>query len=305
MKTLGFIVPVYNGEDTLEELHLRIKMIAQQLNESYQIVFVNDASPDDSWTILQNIKERDNSNVTIIRLMRNAGQHNAIMCGLRYCPTTYLITLDDDLQTPPEEIEKLLSHLKLNHLDVVYGVYGNKQHSKIRNLGSSVIQRIFAIVFKAKGSISSFRVFTNGLKNRILYYKTQFAFVDGFIHWETIRIGRVEVMHNKRKSGKSGYTWSKLINLSTNLIFNFTTIPLSVIISLGVIFSIISFALSLIFIIRKLIYDVPLGYTSIVVIILFSTGLLLIVIGILGEYIKRLYLSVLNSPSYTVDEIIE
>ena len=164
---------------------------------------------------------------------------------------------------------------------------------------------MFSVVFKTNGNITSFRIFTSSLKNRIIKYRTNFTFIDGFIHWETTRIGRVEVDHNKRAHGKSGYTWKKLLLLTTNLIFNFTTIPLSFIISLGVLCSTISFGFGIVFIIRKVFYDVPLGYTSLIVSIFFSTGLSLSVMGIIGEYLRRLYLFSLNSPQYSIEEIFE
>jgi len=305
MKKIGFVVPVFNSEHTLVELHERIKKTAESIHATYHVTFINDASSDGSWEVLQKIKKDDSENTTVIKLSRNCGQHNAIFCGLHHCTGEYIITLDDDLQTPPEESLKLLNSISEKDYEVVYGVYSSKKHSAFRNFGSFLIQRIFSIVFKANGNISPFRIFTGKLKNRILQYKTSFTFVDGFIHWETIRIGRVEVEHQKRSQGKSGYTWMKLIGLTTNLVFNFTTMPLSFIIYLGILCSSVSFGLGILFIIRKLYYDVPMGYTSIIVSLFFSTGLMLTVIGIIGEYLRRLYLSTLNAPQYSVEEIIE
>ncbi len=296
------IIPVYNSEKTLDELFRRIDQVFNQIEKTYEIIFVEDCGQDRSWEILMEIKRRHSDKVTIVKLGKNYGQHNAIMCGFNMAHGRFIITIDDDLQVPPEEIPKLVDHQRKSGSDVVYGIYKQKMHGFSRNLGSRIIQKIFRYVFDTKGDITSFRLIRHEIIQKVQSHKQNFVFVDGLLHWYTSRITRTETSHEPRKAGRSGYTFSKLFRLSANLLFNFTTLPLRMVVYAGFFISIISFFIGTVFILRKLVYNVPVGYTSIIVTLFFMSGLLLLVMGVIGEYLSRLYSLQNDKPQYSIRE---
>jgi len=297
------IVPVYNSEKTLEELYQRIQNTFSKLNRTFEIIFVEDCGVDKSWEVLCRIKSKNPNSVTIIKLARNFGQHNAILCGIRYSRGKYVITIDDDLQIPPEEIEKLINEYEKSKSELVYGIYKNRKQNFYRKIGSLLIQLIFKWLFKNKSEITSFRLIEYELASKLSNHKQSFVFLDGLLHWYTKYISYVPVNHLERKYGKSGYNLKKLIKLGSNLIFNFSTIPLRTMIFLGFIFSIITFILGVIFIIRKIIFDVPIGFTSIIVSIFFVGSVILMVIGVVGEYISRIFALQNDKPQFSIKEI--
>jgi len=298
------VVPVYRSEKSLEELFFRIRKTFQDLGQGVEVVFVNDCSPDDSWAVIQQLKQRFPHQVTAVQLRRNFGQHNALMCGFNFAKGDFVITIDDDLQIPPEEIRKLIGQQSSSQADLVYGVYENKKHSYFRNLGSNLVQSIFRKIFSTKGDITSFRLIKASLCESVSKHTQSFVFIDGLLHWHTQSISRVLVEHTDRKEGKSGYSLKKLLTLTANLLFNFTTFPLRMLTSLGAIFSVVSFGIGMAYLLRKLFYDVPMGYTSTIVAIFFSTSVLLLVIGVIGEYISRIYSLQNDKPQFSIQEVL-
>lgn len=298
------VIPVYNGEKTLIEVFLRIKTVFEKLEKTFEVIFVEDCGQDNSWNLLKELKLRYPEYLTIIRLSKNFGQHNAIMCGFNHVKGEFVITIDDDLQIPPEEIHKLIDVQIENQSDVVYGVYEQKKHNFFRNIGSYCIQQIFKFVFKSDGPITAFRLIKSSLAHKIRDHTQSFVFIDGFIHWHTKHITRTLVLHNPRLHGESGYSVRKLLTLSANLLLSFTTLPLRLITFLGFVIAILSFGIGLTFTIRKLIYDVPMGYTSIIVSIFFTAGIMLLVMGILGEYISRIFQLQNDRPQFSINEVI-
>ncbi len=235
--TISIIVPVFNGEATVVELLRRLKkVVTEVVGEKYEIIFVNDGSHDSSWELLKKISLNDNK-TTSINLSRNFGQHNALMAGFSYADGKYIVTLDDDLQNPPEEIYKLFQEIKKGY-DVVYGVTENKQHSTFRNLGSEIVQWVYQKTFNVKNRISSYRIIRREIVKQILSYEKSFTFIDGVITWFTRNIGNVVIKHHKREFGKSGYSLKKLFVLSMNMITNFSIVPLQLATFTGFIFSI-------------------------------------------------------------------
>ncbi len=298
------VVPVFNGEKTLVELFTRLKRTFESLEKSFEVIFVEDSSTDNSWTEICAIKNRYPDHVTAIRLARNFGQHNALLCGLHHVRGHFVITLDDDLQNPPEEIPKLFKKQAEVKVDLVYGIYKIKQHDALRNIGSYIVQRIFRYVFRTDGNITSFRLITYDLVAKLLMHRQSFVFLDGLLHWYTDYISFVEVDHEPRRYGKSGYSITKLLRLANNLLFNFTTIPLRMIIYLGFLTSFFSFLIGVAFIIRRLRYDVPLGFTAIIVSMFFMGGITLLVIGVIGEYLSRLYSLQNDKPQYSIKQML-
>ena len=299
------VVPVYNGEHTIRELFLRIKHLFESTNTTFQVVFVEDCGQDNSWKVISDLKREYSDQIIAVKLSRNFGQHNALLCGFNYVDGDFIITIDDDLQVPPEEIPKLIKKQRDSNSELVYGVYGNKKHNPFRNIGSNLVQKIIQHTFKAKGPITSFRLLSFSLCERIRNHKQGFVYIEGLFFWHTENITRVEVEHRKRLVGKSNYSVGKLFRLAINLIFNFTTLPLRVIIGLGILFSIVSFAIGIFFILRKIIYEVPLGYTSIIVSIYFTSSVLLLILGVIGEYLSRLYALQNSRPQFSIKEILK
>lgn len=304
-KEFSVIIPVYNSEKTLEELFKRIINIFSYLDKSFEVVFVDDGSNDDSWNILKDIKVKNQETVKAIKLSKNFGQHNAIFCGLGFAEGNYIITIDDDLQTPPEEIPKLINAMSSENSDMVYGYYKNKKHSIFRNAGSSMLKKTGKLLKKSHGEGSSFRLFTKELSEKILTHSQNFVFIDELLLWYTDDISFCAVEHMKRKEGKSGYSNIKLINLALNLMIYYSAIPLKIMTWGGLLSSIISFLIGVYFLLRKMIFHhVPIGYTSLIVAILFSTSLIIFSLGIIGEYIYRLYMLQNKKPSFSIKKVI-
>jgi glycosyltransferase involved in cell wall biosynthesis len=300
----SIIVPVYKSEETLKLLASRVKKVFEELNADYEIIFVEDCGGGNSWEVLKDIKILYPHHITIIKLSRNVGQHNAIMCGFNHAKGNYIITMDDDLQCPPEEIPKLIAKIACQNNDFVYGIYTTKNHNKIRNWGSSWIKAIFSFVFNAKPDGSSFRIIQRSLLNKLVAHKQNNVFIDGLLHWHTTNIGYCEVTHEKRAVGNSTYTIDKLVELTMNLIFNFTILPLRIITYTGFLISFISFIFGCYFTYNKLIHNVPIGYTSLIVTVSFSTSIILMSLGVIGEYLSRIYLLQSQKPQYSIAELL-
>lgn len=299
------VVPVYNSSGTLVELVKRVAEVFMNIPDgSFELIFVEDGSSDGSWEKIQELKKSYPETIHGIRFARNFGQHNALLCGFRFARGNYIITMDDDLQTPPEEISKLIVKIKQTNSDLVYGTYENKQHSLLRNTGSGFLKKIapYASGNTTKGS--SFRIIKRDIINQIRTYNQPFVFIDEVIFWHTGNIGSIEVNHVARKEGKSGYSFGKLIALTFNLIINYSNLPLRIMTIIGFLSSFFAILFGIFFIWKKVHYKVPIGYTSIIVTIFFSTGIILFCLGIVGEYISRIYNSQNNKPQYSIKEHI-
>ncbi len=305
-KKISILVPVYKSEETLESLMQRINdTLFPVYKNEYEVIFIEDCGGGKSWNIIEHLKSTYPNNIIGIKLSRNFGQHNALMCGLNYASGDIIITIDDDLQIPPEEIINLIKKHNETNADLVYGTFGDKKHNQVRNLGSWVIKRVFKIVFNAKPDATAFRLITKSLAKKLIEHKQNHVFLDGFIHWHTQNIQYQNVEHKTRQFGSSTYTVKKLLSLTFNLFFNFTVIPLRVITFLGIVFSIISFLIGLYMIYVKIYYGVPVqGYTSLATIILFTSSMMMMSMGIVGEYISRIFMSLNNKPQYSIEKKI-
>lgn len=301
----SIIIPVYNSETTLEELFRRTKIIFENLGSSFEVIFVDDASQDNSWDILKAIKAANPDHITAIRLSKNFGQHNAVFCGIEHAQGSVLITIDDDLQIPPEEIPKLISVFKDKDADLVYGYFGKKKHSLLRNFGSYFIKKSSQILMHSPGEGSSFRLITSELAGNILKHNQHFMYIDELLLWYTGNIAFIEVSHQKRTSHRSGYSTWKLMKLSANIVIYYTAVPLRIMTYGGFLLSVLSFILGIRFIISKLVHDVPLGYTSLIVAILFSTSIIMLCLGLIGEYLTRIYQVQNKKPPYSIRKILK
>lgn len=306
MKFLSIVIPVYNSSKTIERVIIEIESAISKINASYnfEIILVNDYSRDNSLDICKAISEKK-PYVRVLGLSRNFGQHNAIMAGLSVVKGDYVICMDDDLQTPAYEIKTLINALEENKLDVVYGRYAVKKHSKFRNIGSTInyLMTTTLIEQPKELQVTSLFIMKRFVVEEIIKYESPYPYLSGLIFRVTKNVGNVIVEHRERKEGKSNYTFSKLVKLWVNGFTNFSVKPLRISTFLGFFFSIISFIFMIYLIIRKLIDPtIQLGYTSIMVTVVFFGALQLITVGLLGEYLGRVFICINKAPQYVIKE---
>ena len=303
-KDFSIVVPVYNSEKTLEDLYQRIDKFFTNKKNSFEVIFVDDGSADKSWEMLSALKKQNPHTITAVKLTQNYGQHNALFCGLTFVKSDWVITIDDDLQTPPEEIEKLLTTQKSTGAELVYGYYEKKEHSFIRNAGSWFVSKIFKNFANTSGKGSSFKLINSSVTEKVISRNYRMFFLDEILAWHTDNITHVVVNHLPRKEGKSGYTLFKLFKITLKLVVGYTAFPLKIISWFGLLSALICLGFVGYFIYMKYTYGAELGFTSLIVSIFFSTGLILFSLGIIGEYIRRLYIGETGKPSFTVKTVL-
>lgn len=305
---LSIIIPCYNSERSIAKLNRRLQDSLQLLNITYEIIYINDQSKDQTLIELKKLADND-VNVKVIDLMFNVGQFRALYCGLEMAQGNYAVTLDDDLQHPPEEISKLYHTIKDNdEIDAVFGKYQEKKHSIIRNLGSLLIKFINEKIYgKPKDlSMSSFRIMNRELIDTILSHKTISPVLGAVILKSTRNIMNVDVIHDTRKYGKSNYNMTKLLKTTLDNVMNFSSLPLQTISIIGMLVSLISLFFSLFYFVRYFFTDagVP-GWTSLMVMLNFYAGMILISLGLIGEYLIRILMEVNGTPRYKIRKIYE
>ena len=301
----SIIIPVYNSQDNLEKLHLRLTQTLSKISKKYEIIFINDNSPDKSWEVLNKIYQKD-KNVKIINLMRNFGQHNAIICGMNQAHGDFIITMDDDLQNPPEEIPKLIKKIQEGY-DLIYGKYRKKGHNLFRNFSTKFINYALSIITKQKVEITAFRIIRQEVIQNIIKFKNFNVNID-FLLSNIVGSTKTSwclVRHDLRLTGKSGYSLKKLISFTTNLVLNFSVFPLKIASILGLSFAFLSLIITIILLIMHFmnIFRVS-GWVSIIISITFFSGLILFVLGIIGEYLSRIYYHSIGKPQYIIREFL-
>jgi polyisoprenyl-phosphate glycosyltransferase len=238
-------------------------------------------------------------------LMRNYGQHNALMCGFRHARGMLIITMDDDLQHPPEEIPKLIDACLADDFDLVYGCYDKKKHPLLKNAGSAIVNLFFRHVFRLPVTVTAFRVFRRELLDAIMSYTRPFTFIDGLLAWNTRRVGTTTVEHHPRLIGHSGDSLSKMVTLALNLFTNFSLLPLQIVSLVGTFAAVSGLLTGLYYLIRHFTGSITTpGYASIIVSILTLGGLQLLGLGIIGEYLGRLHLNVNSKPQYWERQVL-
>jgi len=302
----SIVVPVFNSELTLEELFKRIQKVFDEIdNKSYEIVFVEDASTDESWRILKSLKKEYPDLIKAIKLSRNFGQHNATFCGLIHAKGDIVITIDDDLQTPPEEIKKLIKVFNKEQTDLVYGLYPVKKHSRMRTLSSNSLKLTSKTFFDGPGKGSSFRLITRDLVDKVIEHHQNFIYLDEIFNWYISDIAFVDVEHVRRKHNKSGYNSFRLLSIFFNIMIYYSSIPLKMMVYSGLVVSFFTFIIGIFYIIKRLFFNVSVpGYTSLIVAILFSTGIILLSLGVIGEYLSRIYMVQNKKPPFSIKKIL-
>ncbi len=302
---ISIVVPVYNASKVLYQLHERIEKTFTERQMAYQLIFVDDYSMDDSWEVIKDIKTKYPGKVLGIRLAKNFGQHNAVFCGFRYCTGDYIVTIDDDLQNLPEEIPALIECQLQTNADVVYGISSTYKRPLARQAASRAFKTATRILSRAVGEGSSFRLLKNSLVKKLITHNQYFVFVDELISWYTSNVEFVTVTHHKSQIKNSRYTPSKLVKLYYELVIGYNATPLKTITVMGLLSSLVSFIVGLYFIYRKLFFHVRLGYTSIIVSVTFSAGIILLSIGIIGEHLRKMYNLLNAQPQFSVSEVLE
>ncbi len=304
---LSIVIPVYNAEKTIGRL---IDELIKVLNLYYklEIILVNDNSDDQSGTVCISLYEQHRNIVKFYSLSRNVGEHSAVMAGLNKANGDYIVIMDDDFQNPISEVVKLVNKILESDYDVVYSYYEKKEHSFFRNFGSWFNDKIANFMLKKPKNLylSSFKVLSKFLANELIKYHGPFPYIDGLILQTTDKIGRVKVEHNARQEGRSGYTMKKLISLWLNMFTSFSVLPLRISIFLGFIFSLYGLALGVSTVIEKFLNpDIPVGFASLIVAISVFAGVQLIMLGMVGEYVGRIFLSINQKPQYTIQKAYE
>lgn len=309
MKKISFVIPCYRSEKTIEgvvsEIESTMEILSKEKNYSYEIVLVNDCSPDNTMGAIRRLCE-EKRNIIGIGFARNFGQHAALMAGLRQSSGEYVVCLDDDGQTPADEVGKLLDKLE-EGFDAVYAEYEHKQHSGFRNLGSKVNELMTRVMLEKPKElyISSYFAVKRFVVEDMIRYENSYPYVIGLVLRSTRNITNVVVMHREREEGSSGYTLKKLFTLWFNGFTAFSVKPLRIATCLGVIFACGGFAYGFYTIIKRFVNpDVPIGYSSMMAALVFFCGMIMVMLGLIGEYIGRIYISMNSSPQYVIRERI-
>jgi len=302
---LSVVIPVYRSAAVLPTLVQRLMPVLETTGLRHEVVFVEDGSPDESWQVLSKLQADYPDRLVAIQLMRNFGQHNALMCGFRHARGALIITMDDDLQNPPEEIPKLLAAIRAGGFDLVYGTYGAKKHSGWRNAGSTLVNAFYRLTFRTDVTITSFRILRRELLECIFSYNLNFTFIDGLLAWNTQRIGDVPVEHHPRAASRSGYNLFKLMSLAFNLFTNFSLVPLQLISICGLASAVGGLLVAAFYLVLSLSHRIlwP-GYASTIIAILVLGGIQLLALGVMGEYLGRLHINVNRKPQYVERQVI-
>lgn len=304
--TCSVVVPVYNSEATLLELVEELGRVLPALAPAFEAVLVNDGSRDRSWETIAELARR-HAWVRGINLMRNFGQHNALLCGIRAARYEVIVTLDDDLQNPPGEIPKLLAKLA-EGADVVYGAPEKPQHGLWRNLATAATKLTLAgfVGSHAAHGVSAFRAFRTPLRQAFAGFQGPYVCIDVLLAWSTTRFDAVAVRHDPRRAGASQYTFRKLVTHALNLLTGFSTRPLQLASWIGFALTLFGLALLVFVLVRYLLQGatVP-GFPFLASVISIFSGAQLFALGVIGEYLARMHFRMLDQPTYVVRQKTE
>lgn len=304
MKKITFVIPCYRSEKTIEHVVNEIKDKMRTMSAyDYNIILVNDCSPDGTLAVIRRICQSD-ERVKGISFSKNFGQHSALMAGLRHSDGDYIVCLDDDGQTPADEVDKLIGRLEEGY-DAVYAKYEHKKHSVFRNLGSKVNELMTRIMLDKPADlyVSSYFAVRRFIVEDMIRYENSYPYVIGLVLRATKNVTNVVVSHREREEGKSGYTMKKLLGLWFNGFTAFSVKPLRIATSLGVCCAGIGFVYGIYTIIKRILNpEIQAGFSALMSAIVFFGGMVMIMLGLIGEYIGRIYISMNNSPQYVIRE---
>jgi glycosyltransferase involved in cell wall biosynthesis len=306
MTSISVVVPVYNSEASLPELARRMQPALAALGTPFELILVNDSSSDGSWSRIRELAVQHHW-IRGLNLSRNYGQHNALLCGIRNARFDTIVTIDDDLQNPPEEIVRLLAKLD-EGFDVVYGTPDKEQHGLWRNMASQVTKLTLASAMGAESArkVSAFRVFRTPLRDSFEHYRGPFVSIDVLLTWGTTRFSAIPVRHDPRSLGVSNYTLRKLLVHAANLMTGFTALPLQIASLIGFAFTLFGLLL-LIYVLARYWMNgtsVP-GFPFLASVISIFSGAQLFALGVIGEYLARMHFRMMEQPPFMVRESTE
>jgi len=299
------VIPVYNSVRIVGRTVDRVAGFFEKQGWDYELILVNDGSRDGSWEVLRE-KAAANAHIIAVNLLRNYGQHTAVFCGLQQSAGDYIITLDDDLQNPPEEIIHLVEKAQEGH-DLVFARFREKKHALYRRIGSRLIGAVNRRIFhQRKGLVASnFRIIHRAVANRMCAYKTRYPYITGLALMFSHNPANVLTEHAERPVGKSTYSLFKILEVVTRILFNYSSYPLRLLNSIGITISGLSFLLGLYYIGRAILGRVRVpGWTTVVVLLSFFSGLIILTLSILGEYVIRILAQTSYPECYHIKEII-
>lgn len=304
--TYSVVIPVYNSAKIVSLVIARTMAFFEKQGWSYEIILVNDGSRDNSWQVIA-AQAAQLPHVIAINLLRNYGQHNAVFCGIAQSRGQYVITIDDDLQNPPEEIIHLVNQMQAGNHDVVFGRFRQKQHSLGRQFGSGLIRLINNRVFYCPKDIvpSNFRLMHRAVIDRMLGYKTAYPYTTGLALMFAQSIGNVWVEHRERYEGKSNYNLVRILSLVLRILFNYSVWPLRLVTVTGFVISGLSFFIGSVLVIRKLLDNIQIeGWTGIMVMLAILNGLIILMLGMLGEYTVRILQQMNSKETYHIKDVV-
>lgn len=297
MPTISVVVPVFNAADRLELLADRVA--AALASTAFELVLVNDGSADQSWEQIQELSRRPH--IRGIDLMRNYGQHNALLAGIRAAAAPVIVTIDDDLQNPPEEIPRLLE--ALTTADVVYGTPVERRHGAFRNMGTSLAKLALGMVIgqEVAGKVSAFRAFRTDLRNAFADYAGTYVSIDVLLSWGARRFESVPVRHDARASGRSAYNFRRLVTHALNVLTGFSTRPLRFASLVGLASTAFGLLVLVSVVVRYFVSGNPVpGFPFLASLISIFSGAQLLTLGIMGEYLARMHVRIMDKPPYVV-----
>lgn len=296
---LSVVIPVYNSQDTIQELIKRLQVALSEI--TFEIVLVNDGSSDNSEKICTKLTKLYD-NVYFISLRKNFGEFNAVICGLNWSKGDYCVMIDDDFQNPPEEILKMIQMAEAGDFDVVYTYYTKKEHSRYRNLGSRLVNWLTSYLLNKPKELylSSFKLIRQEVVQEIIKYKGPYPYIDGLIFRLTRNIGTVQVTHEKRESGISNYTSRKLISLFLNILFCYSALPIRLFMPIGLGLFGLGFLLLIFLTGQWVIGPDPKGWQVVTASIIFIGGIQCTLLSVLGEYIGKSFMDKSGQPQYVI-----
>ena len=304
---LSIVIPVYNSEATIERL---VNLLIEKLSNQYklEIILVNDCSKDNSENICIGLFEKFKDVIRFYSLAKNVGEHNTVMAGLNKVCGDYIVIMDDDFQNPVNEVIKLVSYTTAHNYDVVYTCYDRKFHSFFRNMGSKFNDILANYMLRKPKDLylSSFKIINKFTVDEIIKYDRPYPYLDGLLLRTTSNIGQLKVEHQEREHGSSNYTFKKLVALWLNMFTNFSILPLRISIILGFVFALVGLVLGIYTFFEKLSSPkLPVGFAALAVSIFIFAGIQLIAIGMIGEYIGRIFISQTKKPQFTIRRSFE
>ena len=300
---VSIVIPVYKSAKILPVLVHQIDAVITEagLAKNYELILVNDCSTDDSWSIIEKLCDQYET-IKGLNLMKNTGQHNAIMAGLNHATGKNIVMMDDDLQHSPQDIIRLLQ--KINEgFDVVYTKFSKRRHSKLKVLFSKFTDKVAVIMLDKPKDVymSPFKVISRNVKDEVIKYTGPFAYVDGLILMVTHNVASIDVKHHNRYEGRGHYNFIKGVTLWLKMVTNFSLVPLRIASFFGLLSAVCGFLFAVVLIFEKITMNVPvIGWASLIVTILIMGGIQLFAIGAIGEYLGRVYININKKPQFVV-----